>query len=99
MQQQERALIARVERMSYADMVRTIHTSFADDPMFHGVVGEVFGSRLRRLLDEEHLASRACRPCGFRATAKRLPRSSDMDVGHCADFRSGGTVDGESATA
>jgi zona occludens toxin (predicted ATPase) len=49
MTQQDRALIARIERMGYEEMVRELRFAPIGAPMFTGEAGEIFGKRLRRL--------------------------------------------------
>lgn len=49
--QRDRALIARVERMEYEEMVHKLRFAPIGDPMFLGTVGEAFGRRLRAFED------------------------------------------------
>jgi len=50
--QRDRALIARVERMEYEEMVRKLRFAPVGDPMFLGTVGDAFGRRLRVFEDK-----------------------------------------------
>lgn len=65
MQQRDKALIARVVRMSVDDIAEVFRTgNVADNPFLHGEVGEELSHRLRKALDEEtaqRVAARAGR--------------------------------------
>lgn len=51
-EQASNALIARIERMSYEDMVRALRQAEIGDPMFLGDPGVVFSRRLVALRAE-----------------------------------------------
>lgn len=54
MQQRDRALIARIQRMGVDDIAEVFRTgNVADNPFLHGEVGEELSHRLRKALDEE----------------------------------------------
>jgi len=71
--QRDRALLARVDRMTARDIAAVFRTgNVADNPFLHGEVGVALSHRLRKVLDEEQaqrVVARTSRPRRLRPTA------------------------------